>query len=223
MGNIYEELGEYEKAKFLFEQGLRIYKKHPSSNIAWALTNLGNIYRKLGEYEKAKAFLEQSVIIYKKYLPDNHVYNTWALINLGNIYKNLDQRAKAKNIFEKSLITYENHYGKDHIETAQILRNLGEIYLLEGGLEKAKDFFYRSLKIFQKSNHPDIYMIFEDLAQLYQKKSKDEKNKENSNPSLKTQALAYLKQALEILKAHFPADSLHIIRIQEKIKNLEEE
>jgi hypothetical protein len=39
--------------------------------------------------------------------------------------------------------------------------------------------------------------------------------------SFKKQAAEYLKQALEIIKTHFPKDSPHIQRIESKLKKFE--
>ncbi len=227
LGKVYTALGQYEKAKSLFEESMAIQKScQPDNQIypAWISQNLGEIYNELGDYKKAQNLLEHSFKLYKDNLPDNDVYLTLVLINLGNAYTNLGQYAKAKSLLEQSLRTYENHYGKEHIETARVLKNLGKVYLLEGHMKEAENLFMRALNIFQKSNHPDIYMVFEGYAQFYLKRSKDEENEGNFNQSqaFKTKAMDYLKQALEVAKANFPEESPHIVRIKSKLENINE-
>ena len=222
---VYVHLGDYEKAKNLLEQSLIICKKHLPENhikVAWILANLGDVYVHLGDYKKAKNLLEQSLIICKKHLPENHTKVAWALMNLGNVYVRLGDYNTARDLLERSLITYEENYGKDHTETAKALRNLGHFYLLEGHIDIAEDFLRKSLEVFQKNKHPDSYKSLEDLAEFYLKKSAllEKKGDLQQSQNLKKKAKGYLKQALEIIKTSFSSDSLHIVRIQSKFKNI---
>ncbi len=226
LGNVYVKLGNYEKAKDLLERSFAIYKKHlpeDDTELARASVNLGKIYAALNNYEKAKNLFQRGLIIYRKYLSENHLLITDALVSLGNAYKNLGHYAKAKTLLEQSLRVYENHFGKEHIETARVLKDLGEICLLEDDLGKAEGFLYTSLKIFQKSNHPDIYMVLESLAQFSLKKSKNEESKGNYQPeAFKTKAIDFLKQALDVANANFPEESQHIVKIKNKLENINE-
>jgi hypothetical protein len=52
-----------------------------------------------------------------------------------------------------------------------------------------------------------------------------EKNKGYTEQAhtFRTQAISYLKQALDIVKTHFLKDSPHIVRIEMKLKKIESE
>ena len=225
LGNVYRSLGDHEKAKDLFEQCFLAYRKHfgESRNDPWILMNLGDTYREFGSYEKAEEYLKQSLVTYKKYSPENYKGIAWALAALGRVYSELGNYEAAKNLIEKSLITYENHYGKDHIETAKVLGTLGQVYLLKNNFKTAEDILQKALQIIQWKKHPDVYMILESLADLYLKKAKIQIDKEHKQQSqnLKTQAIDYLKQALKIVKTHYPKNFRHIMRIQEKLNRNE--
>jgi tetratricopeptide (TPR) repeat protein len=127
---------------------------------------------------------------------------------------------QAKSLIKQSLIIYEQYYGKEHTETAHLLKDLGLVCLREGQLGMAEELLIKACKIFQQSKHPDTYLFLESLTELFLEKSSVEMNKGNTPQSnnFKNQAINYLKQALVIVKEHFSADSPHIVRIQNRLK-----
>ena len=88
----------------------------------------------------------------------------------------------------------KKNYGKDHIETSFALQNLGQVYLLENNLEDAELTLKRALAIFHKNKYPDEYIILENLADVYQKKSKM-----TSSQYMKEQEIFYLEKAISIV------------------------
>ncbi|MBN9412958.1 MAG: tetratricopeptide repeat protein [Candidatus Paracaedimonas acanthamoebae] len=219
LGIIYRGLGNHKKAKSLLEQSLKIYKEHFSQNhvgIARALTYLGIVHKELGNLEKAKSFLEESLKIYKEHVPENHIGATKALVYLGIVYRELENHEMAKNLLEKSFVTCARNYGEDHIVTARVIRNLGQVFLQEDYIEIAENFISKALKAFKQNKHPEYYKALENLAEIYLKKSLQTAEIKQSE-QYKEKAKDYLNQALEIVKNHFPKDSPHIVRIQEKI------
>lgn len=227
LGDTYIDLGNYEKAKSLLEQSLSIFKAYlPETHIwiAWNLACLGDVYRELGDYQKAKALLEKSVNIYDLHITKTHVWSAWASSYLGNVYHETGDYKKAKNLLENALAVYEKNYGKNHIEIASILKNLGKVYILDNDLNTAESHLHRALNIAHKFHCPDFHTILENLAELYLKKSVESFKIGNIEESkiFHGQALAYLKQSLEAIKTNFPENSVHLKRVQVKIKNLEE-
>ncbi|MCI5057761.1 MAG: tetratricopeptide repeat protein [Flavobacteriales bacterium] len=225
LGDTYRELGYYKKAKDLFEKSLKIHNKnfsetHPA--VAWSLLSLGNAYKELGDYKKAKNLFEKSLILYRKIFPDSHIKVAVASGRLGSVYGDLGMYVTAINLLKKCLITYERHYGKSHIKTARILRDLGHVCYLKGSLEEAENFFTKAMDIFQNHSHPNLYMVFEDLAKLHLKKAEIETNKGYLQQSeiYGKKAIYYMSQALEIVKAHFPENSPHIDRIKKNLQNI---
>lgn len=136
---------------------------------------------------------------------------------------NKNNYKEAKLLFNKSLAIFENHYSGNHVRIALVLRELAAIYLLENQLKKAEDFLNKASHIFQKNNHPQIFVILEDLAELQLTKLNHLNNKENTQQSeiLKIQAITYFNQALKIINSRFPEDSPHTNRVQFKLKELE--
>ncbi len=219
LGDIYGKLENYSQAKNFLEKGLFIYEEcFPKDHvyISWSLALLGKVYTHSHQYEKAKQLLEKSLLIYQKCFPKDHVSTAWILAHLAHVYRELKQYETAKDLLEKSLTIYEREQGKEHITTAWILQDLGRVYLLENQLETAENLLKKALEIFQQTQHSEIYIVLENLTELYLKKYI-----QTQSQSFKSQATGSLTQALEIVKAHFPSDSPHIKRIQENLKNLE--
>lgn len=229
LGGTFKSLGYIEIAKEHLNKSVQIYKKTHSTHdlgFGWALAHLGDVYLHLGDFEKAKGFLEQSLMIYKKnHLSERSTGFPWVLLHLGSTYMNLGNHEKARDFFAQSLQIYEEIFGKGHIKTARVLRSFGQNYFLEGHLEIAENYFYKALSIFQKNNHSDSYMILEDLAELFLKKSMIETKKGNAQQSqhFRNESVIHLKQALQLVKTHFPKDSPHIERIQTQINILEKQ
>jgi len=225
LAGIYSSLGDFEKARNLLAHSLIVYKNNFPENhtdIAWIKSYLGESYYNLKNYTKAKAILEESISTYKTLFKDENVKISSVYVPLANVYKALGDSKKAKYALEKSLVNYEKHYGKDHIKAARALRSLAQIYLSEGNIETAETLMNKTLNIFQQNKHSDVYIALEDLADLNLKKRIFVKNKENRTPSqnTRTQAISYLEQALEVIKAHFPENSPHAMRIHSKLKSL---
>lgn len=224
MGVAHRDLGNYDKAQDLLKQSLEIYKMNLPSNhvaIAWALSHLGTVYRVQGRYEEAKEILDKGLLIYSKNLPENNVEVARANGFLGAVHTELGNYKEAHELLQKNLTIYIRNYGENHIEPARVLYHLGNLYLLENNLEKSEHHLRQALNAFESSNHTDAYLVLEKLANLYLKKSKlvEENNKAIESQNYKQQALAYLNQALHILKTHLP-NSPSESRIQTKIQNI---
>lgn len=222
LGYMYEIIGYFEKSKILYEQTLNIYKEYypqDSLEIAWALRNLGSLHIEMGNFRTAQCLLERSVIIFKKRLGEKNIKTKWVYYHLGRVYKQLGQFEKAKRVFENCL-----KYEKNSLLIGGILRETGQLYLLENNLEIAEDFLNKSLNTYQKNSHPSEYKCLEIFSDLHFKKSLKASSKKDtkSAQNFKIQSINDLKKALKIIKTHFPEDSPHIPRIQDKLKKLEQ-
>jgi tetratricopeptide (TPR) repeat protein/DNA-binding CsgD family transcriptional regulator len=226
LGYLYQDLGNYEKAQYYYKKSLIVCQTHlPENHIvtAWVLSHLGNIERELGHYEIAKNLIEKALKTCQAHFPDNHVGLAVILAHLGKIYMSNNNYKEAKLLFNKSLTIFKNHYSGNHVRIGLVLRELAAIYLLENQLQKTEDFLNKANHIFQENNHPQVFVILEDLAELQLTKLNHLNNKEKIQQSeiLKNQAITYFNQALKTINTRFPEDSPHANRIQLKLKELE--
>lgn len=139
----------------------------------------------------------------------------------GKVHKNTGNFEKAKTIFQDCLVAFEKQ--DDNYLIPEVLIELAEIYFIKNDLEKTESFLNRALDIYQKRQHPLAFIVFEDFAELHLKKALNAKNASQQALTFKIHAINNLKKALNILKANFPEDSPHRIRIQDKLKALEKE
>lgn len=227
LGNTYIELKNYEKAAEHLEKSLDIYEKNCSSgniNIGWACLYLGIANIRLGKFEKAKNFFKKSHTIYERYFTANNTDTTWVFPYNGDIFRALDlYTLKQFPFLDQNLISlYEQRYGNNHLRTALIFKTFGCLCITKQEYEKAEIFLNRALQIFEKINHPDLYIVLENLALISEQKVLKVKNKELSTQVevFKKQADNYLRRALIITQNIFPHDSLHIRRIKLKLEKI---
>ena len=227
LGNLYSKMGDYEKALPLLKRSLEIQQKQFGlDNIGTAriLVHLGNIYTHLAEYTKSAECLEHGIAIYKKSFSENHIMLGEVLVKIGENYMYSGNYAKAQTLLENSLMIYENHYGRDHIDTARVLASLGYNHSMQEGLEAAERFLNKAHAIFQRDNHPDIYLVLEFLADLNLRKAKTEKSLGRHKEAKKLQniAVAQLKQALNVITTSFsdPSTSVYAIRIKSQLSQI---
>ena len=216
---VYNKLGLYKRSKILVEKSMEIQKVHYGDNhirTSWSLVTLGHIYVNLGDYDQGKIFLKRAQKIQEKFYGEKHIQVFWVLFYLGELYKKLGKNDKAKKKFNKALYICTNNFGKHRIKNAQTLRALAEIYILEEQLKKAEENLQKTLKIYQKTNHSDIYLCLETLGDLSLKKL--ERSKINCEKNkFKSQAKEYYRQSLGVLKKHFPKGCLHTKRLENKL------
>ena len=153
LGNVYRELGKFEKAKSFLEQSLSIYKKSFSEHkisIARNLGYLGIVYRDLNNNKKAKYLLNQSLLLYKKHFPEKHVDIARNLGYLGHVYMSLGDYKRAISLFEQSLLIYRKHIHDNHFGITRNLTSLANAYRELGEYKEAKNMIGQSFVIYKK-------------------------------------------------------------------------
>jgi tetratricopeptide (TPR) repeat protein len=207
LGNIYGDLGEYEKAKDFLEESLFIYKKDLPTDYggtAWALTYLGNVYRDLGDPEKAKDLLEKSLHIYQTYLPENNAGNARASAYLGIVYTILGNYEKSKTLLEHSLHIYTAHLSKNHVGVSWVSAHLGNAYGELGDYEKARQLLEQSILLYKEhfsEDHIKVGWALSYLGDVYRVTGEYEKAKQA------------LEKSMAIYKKHLPENHIVIAGI----------
>jgi len=162
LGNLYSDLGEYEKAKEYYIKALEtkeeLLKSNPAylGDLAGTQNNLGNLYSKLGEYEKAERLYIKALENYEKLSKLNPAYlGNLAMTqnNLGNLYSNLGEYEKAKEYYLKALENYEklSKLNPAYLgNLAMTQNNLGLLYWNLGEYEKAERLYIKALENYEK-------------------------------------------------------------------------
>jgi len=172
LAGFYEQIGDYAKAKPLYEQALEIRKKvlgpeHPDT--AASLNNLAQLYCSKGDYAKAEALYQQALEIFQKVLGPEHPNTARSLNNLVGFYEQMGDYAKVEPLYQQALQIHQKALGPYQPDTAASLNNLAGLYQHMGAYEKAEPLYQQALQIYQKAlepEHPATALSLENLAAL---------------------------------------------------------
>ena len=117
VGIAYRNLGQYEKAKELFERALKIQEQHYGQDhfeVARTLTNLATAYGELKDYDKAKDVLERALKINERHYGHGSVEVAITLSNLARAHGKLGEYKEAAEMLQRVLPVFEDHFGAHH-------------------------------------------------------------------------------------------------------------
>ncbi len=184
IGNIHRRLGELERAKEGFSEGLEYLAPEDRTLIKAKLLNaLGTINKHLGEYEEAiKNFLESSKL--REELGD---FKSAAVghLSMGALYEKLGHYGAALESYQKSLSIYERI--EDTLGMVKCFNNIGNAYYYQNEDAKAQAFYLKALS--EEEAFIDsavVGVIYNNLGAIYESQNQLE------------QALAYNKRALDV-------------------------
>ena len=133
-------MGEYAKAKPLYQEALRIYQKvlgEERPDTVTSLNNLATLYQAMGEYAKAEPLYQEALRIRQKVLGPEHPYTAQSLNNLGALYVSMGEYAKAEPLDQEALRIHRKVLGKEHPEMATSLENLALLEFDLGRIDEA--------------------------------------------------------------------------------------
>lgn len=185
IGNLYYNLGQFERALDYHRQALELRKKAGNdSAIAASLANIGNVCNKLGQFDQALDYHQQALNLFEK------AANVQGIIascdGLGNVYYNLGQFDRALDFFQREL---KLHKPDNEQNLAINSNNIGNVYYNLGQFDRALDFYQQALKIKEKiGNARDVAASLTNIGNIYQALSQLDR------------ALACHRQGLELRK-----------------------
>ena len=142
IGNVYENLGQYEKALDYYQQDLAINRKYEMvRDEAHDFHRIGQFYLQLGEYEKALDYFQQAHVIFAEKEPESVVVT---LNDIGVVYSYLHQYEKALD-HQQQAMAKQDWY--KFMPKGNILTNIGSDYEDLGQHEKALDYYQKALAI----------------------------------------------------------------------------
>lgn len=173
---VYDQQGEYLKAKKLYEKCLKICESEQvEDHLIKAILcgNLGLIYKELGEYTTAKELYEISIQILENEQGENYLHTVGLYNKLAIIYENQGEDVKAKELFEKSLQISKGIDGnkKNYLDMAISYNGLAEFYLKQREYVKAKKMCEESLQIRARiygDDHPYTAVGYNELGRVYE-------------------------------------------------------
>jgi len=169
MGNLYTDIGAYEKSIKAMDELLvvtdtiRSFSKIKAAALVGQSTN----YIELNEYEKGLRFAERAIAL-GKYMKDEEVVAT-SLNNISDIYISLKDYKSALETTEKGLQL--PHIQKPTKKRAWLLFNNGVANYHLSNIDLSLQRFKESLTLAENKNLNEIAMYsYEYLAKVYEKK-----------------------------------------------------
>lgn len=158
LGNVYQALGDYDRAIVAYTESLQIAQK-TSSHEAEArkaegiiLGNLGYIYFLKGDQDKARQNYNQSFDIAEE--TDNIEGKIHQLLNIGLTYHAANDISSAKKYYRDSFDTASTINNRELI--ARALGNLGMAEADEGKYNTAISYYNQSLTILEDLGNPEL-------------------------------------------------------------------
>jgi len=174
IGMIYLHLGEYDKAKTLLQEALRLHENNsPSDSRQWAasLNSWGEYNMEIGKYDTAKKYFRESAAVYNS-LGNKNKYAS-IIGELGWIdYRNGDYE-RADSLLHEALVINRTVHGSESRQTGTDLQYLGWIKNAQGQYDKADSLFREALSIRKSAlgeNHRLVAQTLQSLGRtLYNK------------------------------------------------------
>lgn len=153
--DIYDQFGESEKARALYEEALAIYRQHPQP-LAEAQTqvNYGTLLLRLGANQDARAWFERAREIMEGF-SDEGPYKSLGVvyIDLGKAYQDLGDLDGALRHYRLAEEVF-TALGEP-LEGAVVKENIGLVYAYNGDLATAIDYVKQALTAYRQYQNAD--------------------------------------------------------------------
>ncbi len=150
VGQVYQSLGEYEKAETLLEKSLQIRRDffgENSKEIAQTLLHLGDVQRVRAKFDDAEKNLKKSLEIRRNLFGEKSKEVIPALYGLVSMNFDKKDFKTAESLAKERLEISRANFGDNHKETVGSLRDLGDVQMNLNELENAEKNIREAVKI----------------------------------------------------------------------------
>ena len=169
-------LADYNKAlmyyKRVLDKSLETYgERHPS--VATAYTGMGREYLQMGDAKSAAGCFDKALEIRRQWYGNSHPLVANSLRNLGGYYLQVEDYENALDLFKQALAIYLKAQSENTPEVAHCYNSIGVCYMnnLDTSYSKRPmEYFAKALAIdtaLYGINHPDVSMVYMNIANLY--------------------------------------------------------
>ncbi len=170
MGQAYNGLGLYPKAKDLLQQAVADAEQGDGGDaLIKARIALGFNHYMDGEYEHASNAYRQALLEAEGLHGAKHDLVAAALRGLADSLLEQDQPEEAERLYRRALAIELELHGERHPNTARTLHDLGILLYYQGSFAEAEGLYRRSLGTYRSlygENHPTVAQGLNDLAVL---------------------------------------------------------
>jgi len=172
LGDVHQDLAEYNEARRCFEERLSVAEQIKDEPLlASALNYLARLQLTNGQFNQAEPLMRRALAIDEKSFGPDHPTVAIPLNNLAQLLKATNRLAEAEPLMCRALTIGEKSFGPDHPTVATDLNNLAQLLQATNRLAEAEPLMRRALTIDEKSygpDHPDVARDLNNLASLLQ-------------------------------------------------------
>ena len=170
IGNVYRDLGLYDKAEAMHRKVLATVthlrgSAHP--DVASALCNLGAVLQNEGKLPEAENLDRQALAMRKKLFGSEHPDVAISLENLAQVLGLQGKLKEAEATLREVVAMQKRLPGNEHPDVATSIQNLAQTLRVEGDLVQAETMEREALAMRRKllgDNHPNVAVSLNGLA-----------------------------------------------------------
>ena len=178
LGEVYRELGEYEKAGAMHREALAMRRKllgneHP--DVATSLHNMALVLDYQGKLAEAETMHREALAMRRKLLGNEHPDVATSLNNLADVVQRQGKLAEAETLHREALAMRRKLLGNEHTDVAESLNDLAVVLNSQGKLAEAETMLREALAMERKllgNEHQDVAESLNDLAIVLQAQGK---------------------------------------------------
>jgi eukaryotic-like serine/threonine-protein kinase len=169
LGNVYQALGEYDKAETALRAAiaLRAGRQGEDANMAALLNSLGIVLARKGKWTEAETVHRHALLIQRGLPHPNKAEMAKTLGNLGNSLWYQRKYADAEPVYREALALSKEVAGNKSEQMAQAIGNMGVLLAKQGQPAEAEPLFLEALAM-QKdvlgTNHPAVAKSLSNLG-----------------------------------------------------------
>ncbi len=190
IGEVYINLGLYEKAEKLFNEALRINESENKLSVEFAISlkNLGELHLYRGEYKPAEYLLKKSLSIFTSLSQKNNIDYMTCLSDLAWYFYLAGNYDKADSLYINIISSLRSQFSNKNEMIYTMMNNLALDYHEEGKYEKADSLFNRALSeqknLYGNKPHPELSTTTYNYAELLRDKGDFERAEKMFRTSL---------------------------------------
>ncbi len=172
LGDVYLDLGEYQKAEAMQRAGLAIRMKlfgHENLYVAVSLWGLADALRRKGSFAESETLLRDSLTIFRKLRGDENRDVAAELSMLADVLRYEGKLDEAEPMQRQALSLNRKLFGNKDIMVGISLNNLALVLRWQGKFSEAETMFREALAIYKKvlgDEDPEIAITLDNLANV---------------------------------------------------------
>jgi tetratricopeptide (TPR) repeat protein len=170
LGNVYQDLAEYDEARRCLEERLSLAEQIKDEPLlASALNDLARLQFTTGQFANAESLMRRALTIDEQSFGPEHPIIALRLNNLAVLLQATNRFGEAEALMRRALAIDEKALEPEHPNVAAHLNNLAQLLQATNRLGEAEPLMRRALVIIEQNfgpEHPKVATALNNLARL---------------------------------------------------------